>query len=117
MKRTEEIIFEYLLSVGLLPKHDGFTYLMEALNDYVGKAVPFMELYRNIGTAHGRKPSSVRKAIKNAIDSAIMRSGNENANLYSLQSEVSGSVKSSEFIAFSAQRIRHLVAAESRRMS
>lgn len=106
-----EKIYKYLLGCGFKPQFLGFKYLIDAINIHMDSDLILSfekDIYYRIALGHGKKAGSVKKAIKNAIDSAALNYdlSDENSIFSDDSYSKSGSVKSSEFIAYSAQKIR-----------
>lgn len=105
-----EKIYIYLLSCGLKPQLLGFKYLIDAITIFMNSdsILSFeKDIYLKIALKYEKKACSVKKAIKNAIDSAALKydPSDENSIFYDDSYSKSGSVKSSEFIAYSAYKI------------
>lgn len=108
--KTEKV-YKYLLSCGFRPQLLGFKYLIEAINIYIktDKLVTFeKDIYLKLAKDYGKKSASVKKAIKNAIDGAALKYdlSDENSIFSDESYSKSGSIKASEFIAYSANKIK-----------
>lgn len=113
INQKDEKIFKYLLSCGMLPQLFGFRYLIDAINIYINKdrILSFeKDIYLPIAKKHNKNVGSVKKAIKNAIDSAALKYdlSDENSIFCNDSYSKSGSIISSEFIAFSAHKLKEL---------
>ncbi len=107
MRKT---IYQYLLKIGLSPKYVGFRYALDAINIYLNKdyIVQFNEdIYLKIAKKYQVGNSSVIKGIRNALDAAILRRHIGDDFLAQLQSERSGSIRVSAFIANAANIVRY----------
>lgn len=106
----EQVIYCYLLDMGLSPKHTGFRYALESIelylkNNYI--AGFDNDIYSKIAKRYQVSTSGVIKGIKNALDSALMRQDYREKALCKLQNEKSGSIRVSEFIAHASNSIKY----------
>ena len=111
MKDYDVIIFKYLLSCGCMPQLFGFKYLTDAIKIYIKseRTVSFeKDIYFVIAEKYDKSQWSVKKAIKNAIDTAALKYDvtDENSIFYNDSYSKSGSIIPSEFIAYSAQKLK-----------
>ena len=112
MEDAYKIIYEYLLTCGCTPKLSGFKYLIDAINicldiEYVNSFEK--DIYFVISQKYEKNLGAVKKAIKNAIDTAALNYNlNDETCVFNMASSIkSGSIPSAEFIAYSAQKIKY----------
>lgn len=97
-----------------MPQLFGFKYLIDAISLYIEKddIVSFeKDIYKIIALKYNKNVGSVKKAIKNAIDTAALKYdlSDENSIFYSDSYSKSGSIVSSEFIAYSALKVKEIL--------
>jgi len=109
---TYKTIYEYLLTCGCTPKLSGFKYLIDAINicldnEFINSFEK--DVYFKISEKYKKNLSAVKKAIKNAIDTAALNYDlNDETCVFNMASSIkSGSIPSAEFIAYSAQKIKY----------
>lgn len=109
----DRLIFEYLLSMGLMPTLKGFGYLRHAIAILLenGSMCSLKySIYPFIAKTFNTTPSNVERSISNAIDAAFL-----NGNIATLArdfgqtiNENKGKPTNKEFICMAAERIRQL---------
>ena len=76
MNKTNQKIYDYLLTYGFSPLHKGFKMIIDAVNTIYEREFKYKSLsdiYAEISPRYGITPQSMQKDIKNAIDSANLR--------------------------------------------
>jgi len=109
---SDKIVYEYLLGCGFNPKLLGFKYLIDAINIYLeSEYINSYEkdIYLTVANKYDKNPGAIKKAIKNAIDTAALNYNldDESCVFNAVSNVKSGSIAAAEFIACSAQKIKY----------